>query len=137
MRSAAAAAGRDTESAPRREGTMKAVITLGIAFLLSATALCADSPLSGFWKGFREAAKAARYDEPIRIYGVDDACTQLCYIYKDQVFLFREGKITRPVYAKVFNTRGINRISHQINRDGSGGCFVLWSDDEAVLSIGS
>jgi hypothetical protein len=80
---------------------------------------------------------AAKYDQPIRLYCIDDACTKLCYIYKERVFIFSDGKITAPTYAKVFSPKSINRISYIASKTNISGSFLLWADDELVLSLGS
>jgi hypothetical protein len=111
--------------------------SLFMAMILSSVALFAQDPCSKIWTSFKEARMAAKYDQPIRLYCVDDACTKLCYIYKDRVFIFSDGKITAPTYAKVFSTKSINRISFTSSKTNAVGSFLLWSDDEIVLSLGS
>jgi len=110
---------------------------LVMAMVLSSVALFAQDPCPKIWTSFKEARTAAKYDQPIGIYGVDDDCTRICYIYKDRVFIFRDGKIRAPTYAKVFSTKSINRISFTRSKTNVDGSFLLWCDDELVLSLGS
>lgn len=112
---------------------MKNLILL-IIFCLLSTVCLADEGLNDLWEGFYIEAKKQNFDEPVKIYQVDASNTTLCFIYKNYVYFFKEGKIEKPTYAKMFNTNGINRISYR--KSEHGGAFLLWSNEELIIQFG-
>jgi hypothetical protein len=112
---------------------MKKSILL-VVFYLVANVCFADEGLNNLWKKFYIEAKKQNYDEPVKIYQVDTSNKTLCFIYKSYVYFFKEGKIEKPTYAKMFNVNGINRISYKESKHG--GTFLLWSNEELVISFG-
>lgn len=95
----------------------------------------ADESLKTLWTSFYQAARNAKFDEPIKIYEVDSEQKTMCFIYKSQVWFLKDGKIISAEHAKVFNVDGINRISY--TKSKGGGVFTLWSNEEIVISFGA
>ncbi len=111
--------------------------------LLFALVLTLPTPPESFdvaslFKAFRGATETAstlrQPPEAIRLYATDDAHTQICFIRGNAVYFYAKGRITRPLYAKVFSVPSINRITY--HRGETGDAFLLWMDDEMVLSLG-
>ncbi|WP_255991973.1 hypothetical protein [Chitinolyticbacter albus] len=95
----------------------------------------ADDPLKTLWTSFYQSARYAKFDEPVKIYETDSDYKTMCFIYKKNVWFFKDGKITRAEPAKVFNVDGINRIGYAKSK--GGGVFTLWSNEELVISFGA
>ena len=95
--------------------------------------------VSTLFKTFRSSSDASyplrKPSEPIKIYATDDSNTKLCYISNNIIYIYSNGRITRPLFAKVFNIKAVNRITYY--KSNSGGSFQFWIDDELALSIAS
>ena len=113
---------------------MKILISIILISCFSMTSF-ADEPIKTLWTSFYSAAKEWKFDEPVKIYEIDAECKIMCFIYKKQVWFFQDGKVRKAVHAKMFNVDGINRISYEQGKDG--GAFILWSNEEIILSFGS
>ena len=112
---------------------MKKIIFLVIFWLLASICF-ADEGLNNLWEKFYIEAKKQNFDEPVKIYQVNPSYTTLCFIYKNHVYFFKEGKIEKPVYAKMINPDGINRISYR--KSEHGGAFLLWSNEKLIIQFG-
>lgn len=112
---------------------MKAIASIALLFFFSTSSF-ADQPVEVLWAAFYKAAKAEKFDEPVKIYATDAENRKMCFIYKKRVWSFQDGRLTESNHAKVFNVDGINRISYEQGK--GGGAFVLWSNEERVLSLG-
>jgi len=113
---------------------MKPMILIATLFCFSVSCF-AEEPLKVLWASFYQAAKAEHFDEPIKLYATDIDCKEMIFIYKKQVWSLRDGKITGPTYAKALNVDGVNRITYEPHGNGHGS-FILWSNEENVLSLG-
>jgi len=90
--------------------------------------------LTQLFKGLRTALAADPGSVgPIRLYATNLDGSTMCFIRNDAICFYAQGVITQPSYAKVFNTRAVNRISFQASE--VGGTFQIWIDDEMTLSI--
>lgn len=96
-----------------------------------------DQDLPALFKRFRTASDASAPlrvpKTPIRLYATDEANTKICFISDDAIYIFADGRVTRPLYAKAFSVRSVNRITYR--RNDAGGAFLIWTDDEQTLSI--
>jgi hypothetical protein len=113
---------------------MKSTILIATLFCCSVSCF-AEEPLKALWASFYKAAKAENFSEPVKIYATDTRCQVMIFIYKKQVWTFSKGKLSQSGHVKVFNVDGINRITYE-SSGGDHGYFILWSNEENVLSLG-
>jgi hypothetical protein len=110
-----------------------------LALTLLLLAPQAPPDLASLFKAFRNASDASAPlrtpKDVIRLYATDDLHTKLCYISGDVLYLYADGRVTRPLYAKMFNVKAVNRITYVRTASG-GGAFQIWTDDDLTLSLG-
>lgn len=110
---------------------------LALAFLLQAPQAAPD--VASLFKAFRNASEASaplrKPKDVLRLYATDDRHTKLCYISGDLIYVYADGRVTRPLYAKMFNVKAVNRITY-VRSAGGGGAFQIWTDEDLTLSLG-
>jgi len=108
-----------------------------LALALAVMAQQEISDVSKLFKAFRNSFEASypvpKPNEPIKVYATDDINTKMCYISGDSIHIYSNGRDTRPIYAKAFNVKAVNRITY--HKSDIGDSFLIWIDDDLVLSI--
>ncbi len=114
-----------------------APLLLAFTLVLLPQQVVSDVP--SLFKAFRNTSDASyplkKPKDVIRLYATDDINTKICFISGDVVYIYSNGRVTRPLYAKAFNVKAVNRITYQ--KSETGGAFLIWIDDEMTLSIGA
>jgi hypothetical protein len=112
-----------------------------LALVLLVVARQASADVAELFKAFRNTSGASatmhKPTEAIRVYATDDANTQICYVSGDVIYFYNlaDDRITRPLYAKMFNVAAVNRITYR--KSATGGAFLIWVDDTLELTFGS
>jgi hypothetical protein len=117
------------------------MVRLLLTLVLSIVASHASADVTALFKAFRVTSGASaplrKTPETIRVYATDDANTQICYVSGDVIYFYNlaDDRITRPLYAKMFNVAAVNRITYRPSE--SGGAFLIWVDDRLEITFGT